>query len=427
MNISCIQRNSIFYKKRNFFNLGRTSQSKDILLHFRRNCLVSKIEFKLDEKKLFEAEKNKISLHDYLSKISRERRRIKESKHLLLFTNDDHGDDDGDVNIIDHKTNCKKNQTKRGMELLRRKKKKKEAKRKQKRRKYNFLSEDVPRYHKKNEHFDDYDIKTITKWYDCLRVKIKRIFAFNSIDLLMLLRLLSEVICSEYNSSSALSFVDELNVLRHFNSNKIQSTFKGNPGKRKETYLVNKQHVNPQRLIQQKDLLRELNQKEIKFKQSFLNSGRVIEEIKEAQLDQHRTTNSNSNEHLKAGAQNTRKGDNKNNMNEIPLDNKEKNKIKERVINYTLQTDTVFTLKRVVEFWISNCDKLIDKKAKKVKDKPAIYDDHDNDDHKPEKVINKWKKKEVIEHIYSTPSEEILNIIPFCSKKYTILTKNSSK
>ena len=98
----------------------------------------------------------------------------------------------------------------------------------------------------------------------------------------------------------------------------------------------------------------------------------------------------------------------------------ENEKIKERVINFTLKSFDKFSLENVLKYWIDHRQELKSKimlnpNYRSVTEKKDIE----------EKERKKHQKAVNVKHIYTSPNEEIKKIIPFCSKKYTIQKKDA--
>ena len=107
-------------------------------------------------------------------------------------------------------------------------------------------------------------------------------------------------------------------------------------------------------------------------------------------------------------------------INEMMLTPEENEKIKERVINFTLKSFDKFSLENVLKYWIDHRQELKSKimlnpNYRSVTEKKDIE----------EKERKKHQKAVNVKYIYTSPNEEIKKIIPFCSKKYTIQKKDA--
>lgn len=93
--------------------------------------------------------------------------------------------------------------------------------------------------------------------------------------------------------------------------------------------------------------------------------------------------------------------------------------IQERIINFNLKTFDKFSLYNIMKFWFDNREALKEKMKKLPNYKEATEKKEIE-----EKEKKRQQKASTVKYIYTTPSDEVRKIIPFCSKKYTIQKKD---
>lgn len=391
----------------------------------KRKLTVDVRNHKIDDNKLLEVNRKKVVLFQYLSKIKKEKKNTKEQNGILDIIK-------SKINKRPIKTNeeiFQQKETRRRKRLLQNKKRKKEEKKKQKKQKNNYL---IANNYLKNITYEDYDInhiKEIKSWLMFLKDKIRRIFPVYALNIDFLIKQFEIFFNMNLNKSVDTS-ISELGRLRNFNGVEVKTKINKsqiNNEDENSTKMDNEQMLKIAK--EQKKLLDDLMKKERNFFKSkedttsFLTNMKGYENAlkdKNYYLMQNTFTPTPGEDEEDEKETLSQHQNMKEKKLENALDPREANKLKERVINFTLKTFDKFSLKRIVEYWIENAEKLQEKKTRDIHYKYQTVDVEEEN----EEVERKKKQKAInVKHIYSTPTNEVLQIIPFCSKKYTIQKK----
>ena len=303
---------------------------------------------------------------------------------------------------------------------LKRKKAKKEQKKKQKELKFNIFSENTFAS-KIIPSFEPYNNST-QNWENFLSEKIEKTFPIYSININSLTKNVESYMHNFKIEKIDISQKENLiNNIYHFNGDVIKTEQKKKVEIKAKKPTTDKGDVedfdkikkDKEFIKMQQELLEELNKKEQGLEKSKISTDEFLAKLQE-DMKNIKKKNYRNIEDNKAIIEEESK------INEMLLTPEENEKIKERVINFTLKSFDKFSLENVLKYWIEHRQELKSKimlnpNYRSVTEKKDIE----------EKERKKHQKAVNVKHIYTSPNEEIKKIIPFCSKKYTIQKKDA--